>query len=257
MASHPIFDARNRIRRLILEMALDEIKGTLWEDITDHDPTDAELDRKVGAQILHQLQQATAGRSAEYDRITACIDDLANLCFDCSWRKLVDRKPGDFVRIPLYQRSNIPQPDPKPFLHNALRSSIAPAHYNVEATYKGDLSISIEHSWIDEISKAIPGLIETAQYNPRSPLVHDFEDWAHKRLLTHGEPRVKAWLKQLYDAKFGQLIPRIDRGRADIPGTPTYDRWQRMLKQEGVQGKRDWKYLLQVETVLQLQIVTD
>lgn len=250
-----IYEPRRRFHRLILEKAVDEVSFLLHHD-TDYDhmedvgeaimvgsknpsaslPTDDELRLKVGDYLLAHLRDAIVEYEAKnYERRPRYIEDMANLFFDCRLVKLLGKKSSDFSRIPLFQKART-----------------QPIHVNPRW---GEIVEDVfTHSLMKDMRKIIPKITEIASSDPFHPLVHVFEDWAHRRLLSHGEPEVKRWLKDIYRAKFDLLITRIEYGSADEPGTKASIRVQNMLKQQGETGKKDYRYLTKVQEVLRVKI---
>ncbi len=253
-----IYKPRQRFRRLILEKAVDEAAFLLHYN-TDYDhmedagdvvmlhsktnapiPANDELNLMVGDYLLDHLKQAIREhvelKVYVESRIPKCIVDMANLFFDCNIEELSDKKPCDFSRIPLFQKART-----QPLKINPRWNEI------VEDIFF--------HSLMKDMRKLVLMITKIAALDSFHPLVHAFEDWAHRRLFHHGEPEVKRWLKDVYKAKY-DLLSRIEYGRADERGTKANTRWQNMVSQKTEQGKKDFQYFAKVQDILNVRMRT-
>jgi len=252
-----IFSSNRRIHRQILDSLIgclysrhyfgtkDEFDGSDEESfeywLRRPYPSHEEVEIKVAEDVLKHLQKAIEGfehLDLDLGRWPRCIEDMANLYFDCTNLQLLKKEFSDFRILPIFLKN--PR-DKKPDIDPEWEESI-------RQYYHFDPILSMKN----HVREDIPKLIAIAADDPTHPLVHFFEDWAHHRLLYFGNPEVKQWLQQIYSAKFDSLIGRIEHGRPDRPTSKSYRRWQNMLTQSGELGKLDYKYMVRSREVLSL-----
>ncbi|MCH7574699.1 MAG: hypothetical protein IIA59_06175 [Candidatus Marinimicrobia bacterium] len=205
-------------------------------------PSQEDVEERVAAEVLMRLNLAIEGyeqRDIEVGRWPRCIDDMANMYFQSSKYDLAEIQPKDFRRLPIFLKDpNKDEPEIDPSWEEGIRRY-----------YYLDPVLSMKN----HVQRDIPKILEIAARDPFHPIIHFFEDWGHHRLLYFGNPEVKEWLKQLYEAKFDSLIEKIGFGRPDRPTSKSHRRWQNMLSLSGDMGKKDFRYMMKAREVLGLE----